>query len=937
MPGEVIISEVVSTNLGGGPNAGRDDRGEWDDWLELENVSGHDVDLAGLWVSDSFLRPDRHRLPDGEPIVLKADERIMLFADGEAHQGPRHLPFVISKGGEALMIATSGGIELDRIEVPQLRAGQSYALIDGAWQICESPSPARDNDCTVKPVLPPTYKAFTWPSPWPPLPDAPVILRRVSRRSIEIENRGDAIDLSSVSLSTGAVALPTPAPTSPLPNAVGMSGRLEANATVAIDVDLDASAGVVLVGPDGALWDRLVFEALGPEDVLVRGEDAIFRAASPIVREIAPPFLRALRAPEDIALLADHDAERTSDARSVKFVVDRLNGNAVYFMDSVRWPLHFDWTWELIDGRPAFDLCDPADKARHDVEWGRFSQVNYFSTTARRYYLGTLVHYADSDLYTIEFASGDLILPDQIRDAFFIVASKFFAPERLFFRPTTASFEERVSELDGYLPIVPPDAPFKGTRFVPLNPGVAYGVLQVVAEEGDEDLLSFQSIPIFSRIPNDVPLVGGTITEELQTPLAHVNVLAQNRGTPNMALIDASSDPRIAPFVDQLVRLEVTGTDFSIRVATSSEAEAFWAEKFGSRPVFVPQLDTSVRSVVSLDGASIGDTPRIGAKAAQYAELMNMDFAQWSGGRFGACASAGGTDGGLPIPRPAFAVPFARYVEHLERHGIDTEIQALLENEDVLANPAERRAALKAIRDRIEDSPIDPDFVEALETLVEARFGLDRVRFRSSTNVEDLVGFNGAGLYTSKSAQARSTVRPIAEALARVWASTYSFRAFEERRLFNVDETKVAMAVLIHRGFPGEEANGVAITKNVVDPSRFGYYVNAQVGEISIVNPEGDFVPEQLLYKAFVPPEVTVLARSSVTAGMPVMSEDEVFRLACVIGAAHNRFRDHYADVIDPKDFALDVEFKIDGPNRQVWIKQARPYIGTAIVETSCE
>jgi hypothetical protein len=203
--------------------------------------------------------------------------------------------------------------------------------------------------------------------------------------------------------------------------------------------------------------------------------------------------------------------------------------------------------------------------------------------------------------------------------------------------------------------------------------------------------------------------------------------------------------------------------------------------------------------------------------------------------------------------------------------------------------------------------------------------------------VEDLVGFNGAGLYTSRSAAARSSVRPISRALADVWASTYSFRAFEERRLFNVDESQVAMAVLIHRGFPGEEANGVAITKNVVDPSRFGYYVNAQVGEISIVNPEGDFVPEQLLYKAFVPPEVTVLARSSVTAGQPVMSEQEVFRLACVIGAAHNRFRDHYADVIDPKDFALDVEFKIDGPNRDVIVKQARPWLGTTRVETTCE
>ena len=40
-------------------------------------------------------------------------------------------------------------------------------------------------------------------------------------------------------------------------------------------------------------------------------------------------------------------------------------------------------------------------------------------------------------------------------------------------------------------------------------------------------------------VPNDIPLVGGLITEAFQTPLAHVNVLSQNRGTPNAGLAGA--------------------------------------------------------------------------------------------------------------------------------------------------------------------------------------------------------------------------------------------------------------------------------------------------------------------------------------------------------------------------------------------------------------
>lgn len=940
--GDVRIAEVVSSNLGGGPGGGRDERGEWDDWIELENLRDHDIDLQGVQVSDKLDAPGRYRIPEGEPVLIPAKGRRMLFADGETYQGPTHLPFLLSKKGEAVVLSTRDGQLLDSVEVPALETGESYARIGDGFVACPTPTPNTANDCVVVPLPPTTYDPYVWPDPWPPVTDAPVIISEVSRTFIELENHGPAIDLALLELSYGTVEAPRRLPETTLETTIPLSGRLETNARLSIDVALPASAVVVLRASDRFL-DRVAYEALA-DAVLVRrsGVDLFVACAlesatpgaanagcvAPPPRATRPSFLRAIRSDADLTLLAEHDEERTSDARSVKFVIDRFNGNTVYFMDSTKFPLHFDWVWEVLDKKAPFDLCDPAERAQHDAEWVRFSQRNYFSTTNRQFYLGTLVHYADSDLYTIEFASGDLITSEQIRDAFFLVAEQILEPKRLFVRPTTASFEARMTSLEGLLPIVPAGTPFAGTRFFSLNPGVAYGVLEVV-EDIEEAALSFQSIPIFTRIPNDVPLVGGTITEEPQTPLAHVNVLAQNRGTPNMALLDASTDPRVAPFLGKLVRLDVTRADFSLRVASSTEAEAFWEERFGSRPPFYPERDLSVRDLVDLDGASFDDIAKIGAKASQYAELSKLDYRQYAG----SCADADR----LPVPTPAFAIPFARFVEHLEAHGIDADIAALLADEDVLANPAERRAALEAIREKIADAPVDPTFLATLESKLAEVFGPQRVRFRSSTNVEDLVGFNGAGLYSSKSAQANSRARPVADALREVWASTYAFRAFEERRLFNVDETKVAMGVLVHRGFPGEDANGVAITKNVIDPSRVGYYINAQHGEVSIVNPETGFAPEQLLYKPFAPPEVTVLARSNLTRGAPVMSEQEVFTLACTLKAAHARFRAHYAEVIPAAEFALDVEFKIDGPSRRVMLKQARPWIGKAVVESTCE
>jgi hypothetical protein len=134
------------------------------------------------------------------------------------------------------------------------------------------------------------------------------------------------------------------------------------------------------------------------------------------------------------------------------------------------------------------------------------------------------------------------------------------------------------------------------------------------------------------------------------------------------------------------------------------------------------------------------------------------------------------------------------------------------------------------------------------------------------------------------------------------------------------------MGVLIHRGFPDEEANGVAITRNVVAPTSHGFYINAQVGEISVVQPETGDLPEQLLYKFYSPPDIVVLARSSVTGGAPVLQNSEAHRLSCILSAINSRFAQHYAARFPDGDFAIDVEWKLAGPDRQVVVKQARPW-----------
>src|SRR6185503_19138684 len=96
-----------------------------------------------------------------------------------------------------------------------------------------------------------------------------------------------------------------------------------------------------------------------------------------------------------------------------------------------------------------------------------------------------------------------------------------------------------------------------------------------------------------------------------------------------------------------------------------------------------------------------------------------------------------------------------------------------------------------------------------------------RIRFRSSTNVEDSEHFTGAGLYDSYSGcllddrdgntsgpslcdPEEEDERGVFRAIQRVYASFYNDNAFIERLRLGVDESQVGMAVLVHYSFPDE-------------------------------------------------------------------------------------------------------------------------------------
>ncbi|HLV68081.1 MAG TPA: PEP/pyruvate-binding domain-containing protein, partial [Polyangiaceae bacterium] len=470
---------------------------------------------------------------------------------------------------------------------------------------------------------------------------------------------------------------------------------------------------------------------------------------------------------------------------------------------------------------------------------------------------------------------------------------------------------ERARTIDGQVPMVSPDAPFRGLSFQLLTPGVAYGTLRFVpAEALESTALGPRDIVVTDRVPNDIPLVAGLVTEAFQTPLSHVNILSRGRGTPNLALADAREDERLAPYFDRLVRFEVTGSDFTIAEADPEEALEFWQSRLPSGPPLVPRLDTSVRGVQPLSERSVADIPSIGGKAAQFAELYRVPL----------CT-------GATVPPSAFAVPVVHSIEHFAASGAAERLAALRADPSFEADPLVRGAGLAEIRELIETHPVDPDLLAEVTQAIADRFPGVRVRFRSSSNVEDLGGFNGAGLYDSTGVDPDELDDGIEDAIRKIWASLWNLRAYDERAYYHIDQTALGMAVLVHPAYPSERANGVAISRNIFAPSEgYKYYINAQIGEALVTNPAPGVTSDQIVYAPGRPSDLVYQSRSSLTGGAPVLTETEIADISCSLYAIHN----HYRALLDPAGentwFAMDIEFKLLGPSRQLLIKQARPY-----------
>ena len=595
-----------------------------------------------------------------------------------------------------------------------------------------------------------------------------------------------------------------------------------------------------------------------------------------------------------------HQPSKThlSGIESVKAIFDGRK-NEMYFINSKKYNLHYTFSKEQLE---------------YSKNHNQFSDEQYRNNSNRYLYPVTINYFKELDIYTFEFFATDGAACEDVSKIYQKISQNSYLKSKLYFYATN-NLWENCSDI----PVIGPNELYEGQNYQALNIAESYGYLKKIeVEDIPTTELQKHDIVLTNGIPIDIPVIAGIITTEFQTPLSHINVLSHNRGTPNMTLKNGFEDKTLNSLNGELVYFNVTTDAHQIRKATLEEATDFW-NKTEPKDIIILDKDTGNYGLFQLENASIKDVNKIGGKAANFAEILKAFKRQ---------------DQIAPVPENYFAIPFYYYNEHLKKYGIDTYIETVLIQSEFKTNTEYRKNMLNKIRDSIKDSPLDETLLSAVLNQITSDDRFTSYRFRSSTNAEDLDGFNGAGLYSSYSGKLNHLKKTPTRAIKKVWASLWNYTAFEERDYFKIDHLSTAMGVLVHRSFPDEDANGVVITKNIFNRNH-AFVVNVQFKEINVVDANPGVINDQVIIYTFSSNnkrytlEYNTFSNVVTETSGHVMSDEELYELADYLSVINVYF---YSRVYDCKcnysDFGLDIEFKVDSSikDRKIYIKQARPY-----------
>ena len=553
--------------------------------------------------------------------------------------------------------------------------------------------------------------------------------------------------------------------------------------------------------------------------------------------------------------------KKPKETQWVKFTVLMDDLATVYFQDGNKLKFHYDFGTKYI---PEFD----------DMTHMEFDGVTLYHA-GRRAVMGAVLFSEKNSEYAIQLVGQARLPAAMVSFLWHLVDGAIEKPGELMglYMPTyeQADSSGAVAEYlaQRNVPVVSAQRWETGSDAI-YSFGSAMGRLVFV--KGDKITGAFRNgdltsddILLTDHVPAEIPRVAGIVAMNPSTPNSHVAILAKNFRIPFYYEGTAATREELFSLAGREVMLR-TSAGWGINSSVSGSAtlvalEDDLPESFRQAVADYkapPELEFKSKDktdtyTLAMNQIKPSDSELVGGKAAKFSLLRKL----------------------IPknSPDPAIAITFDLWDEFMEQRlandkSMRHEIDARLAKAHQSGLQSDLADALKTVRDLIRDG----EFVESQrQAIIAALSPFDRakkIRFRSSTNMEDSRHFTGAGLYDSYSGcllddldddtdgpcgcdDSKSEERGVFRAIKRVYASFYNHNAYLERRHFGVDEDDVGMAILVHHSFPDEIelANGVAVSDyNSYSAGSFNMWsdLSTQVGATSVANPDSAAVPEEV-------------------------------------------------------------------------------------------
>jgi len=142
----LYINEFLASN----DSCCADEKGEYDDWIEIYNAGSEAVDIGGMFITDDLAEPTVWQIPTtvSDSTTIPAGGYLVLWADKKPEQGILHINMKLSGKGEQIGLFTTDTVVVDTLTYSAQQSDTSYGRTpDGSdnWKLFVSPTPGATN------------------------------------------------------------------------------------------------------------------------------------------------------------------------------------------------------------------------------------------------------------------------------------------------------------------------------------------------------------------------------------------------------------------------------------------------------------------------------------------------------------------------------------------------------------------------------------------------------------------------------------------------------------------------------------------------------------------------------------------------------------------------------------------------------------------------